>query len=80
MKSLFFDEDSILVGYSDGVVDARCPEGTSYGYQRLLDLVQDMQKRKISAKNLKNEIVRDLDAHMKNAEQFDDITIATVIL
>ena len=80
MKSLYFDEGSILVGYSDGVVDARCPDGKSYGHQRLLELTQKLQKQRISAKDLKDAIVNDLDDHMKDAEQFDDITIATVIL
>ena len=80
MKSLFFDEDSILVGYSDGVVDARDPDGQSYGHERLLRLIANMKQQKVSAKNLIDEIVHDLDNHMQNAEQFDDITIATVIL
>ena len=80
MKSLYFDEGSILVGYSDGVVDARCPDGKSYGHQRLLELIQDMQKQKVSAKDLRDAIVNDLDDYMKDAEQFDDITIATVVL
>ena len=80
MKSLYFTEGSILVGYSDGVVDARDPEGTSYGHQRLLDLVRKLQKQQISSEGLRDQIVLDLDTHMENAEQFDDITIATVIL
>ena len=80
MKSLYFTEGSILVGYSDGVVDARDPEGKSYGHQRLLDLVRKLQKQQISSEDLRDQIVLDLDNHMENAEQFDDITIATVIL
>ena len=80
MKSLYFTEGSILVGYSDGVVDARDPEGKSYGHQRLLDLVRKLQKQQISSEGLRDQIVLDLDTHMENAEQFDDITIATVIL
>ena len=80
MKSLYFTEGSILVGYSDGVVDARDPEGKSYGHQRLLDLVRKLQKQQISSEDLRDQIVLDLDTHMENAEQFDDITIATVIL
>ena len=80
MKSLYFTEGSILVGYSDGVVDARDPEGKSYGHPKLLDLVRKLQKQQISAEDLRDQIVLDLDTHMENAEQFDDITIATVIL
>ena len=80
MKSLYFSEGSILVGYSDGVVDARDPQGNSYGHQRLLDLVRKLQKQQISSEYLRDQIVLDLDTHMNNAEQFDDITIATVIL
>ena len=41
MRSLYFDEGSILVGYSDGVVDARDPNGNSYGHPRLLDLIKN---------------------------------------
>ena len=39
-----------------------------------MKLLQSIQQE------LRDEIVRDLDRHMKDAEQFDDITIATVIL
>ena len=80
MKSLFFDEGSILVGYSDGVVDARDPKGESFGHQRLVELVRRMKEQNASAQALKEEIVSELDKHMKDAEQFDDITIATVIM
>ena len=80
MKSLYFDKGSVLVGYSDGVVDARCPDGTSYGHQRLLELTKKMQKQGVSAMQLRDQIVSELDRHMNDAEQFDDITIATVIL
>ena len=80
MRSLYFDEGSILVGYSDGVVDARDPNGNSYGHQRLLDLVKKLQQREANAVDLRDEIVLDLDSHMRDAEQFDDITIATVIM
>ena len=80
INSLYFDKGSVLVAYSDGVVDARCPDGTSYGHPRLLDLTKKMQKQGVSAVDLRDEIVRELDVHMNDAEQFDDITIATVIL
>ena len=80
MRSLNFDEGSILVGYSDGVIDARDPAGKSYGHQRLLELVRNKQQEKVSAQVLKETILSDLEDHMKHAEQFDDITIATVIL
>lgn len=80
INSLYFDKGSVLVAYSDGVVDARCPDGTSYGHPRLLELTKKMQKQGVSAVDLRDEIVRELDVHMNDAEQFDDITIATVIL
>ena len=80
IKSLFFDEGSVLVGYSDGVVDARDPEGESFGHQRLVELVRRMKEKNASAHALKEAIVSELDKHMKDAEQFDDITIATVIM
>ena len=45
-----------------------------------MKVLANMKQQKVSAKNLVDEIVHDLDNHMQNAEQFDDITIATVIL
>ena len=80
IKSLFFDEGSVLVGYSDGVVDARNPDGESFGHQRLVELVRRIKEKNVSAQALKEEIVGELEEHMKDAEQFDDITIATVIM
>ena len=80
MNSIFFEEGSVLVGYSDGVVDARDPEGESFGHPRLVEIVRCMQEKNVSAQSLKEEIVSELERHMKDAEQFDDITIATVIM
>lgn len=80
MNSIFIEEGSVLVGYSDGVVDARNPEGESFGHPRLVEIVRCMQEKKVSAQSLKEEIVSELERHMKDAEQFDDITIATVIM
>jgi serine phosphatase RsbU (regulator of sigma subunit) len=39
-----------------------------------------MQMQGVSAMQLRDQIVSELDRHMNDAEQFDDITIATVIL
>jgi len=82
MGSLPFDSGSVLVGYTDGVIDARNTSGESYGYDRLLSFVRSLQSDgKISdSKSLLSDIIRELDLHMSVAEQFDDITIATTIL
>jgi len=80
--SLPFGSGSVLVGYTDGVIDARNTSGESYGYDRLLALVRNLLSKGkiIESKSLLADIVSELDLHMSSAEQFDDITIATAIL
>ena len=77
-----FRSGSVLVGYTDGVIDARNTSGESYGHDRLLALVRSLQSsEKITdSKSLLSGIMSELDSHMSAAEQFDDITIATTIL
>lgn len=80
--STFFETDSILIAYSDGVVDARNTCDVSFGHQRLLDLVLKLKSNHpdLQAQTITDQLVAELDRHIGHADQFDDITIAAAIL
>lgn len=80
--SLPYTDGCILVGYSDGVIDARNSSGESYGYQRLVDLIKKTTSthHQMKAVVIRDEIVKEVDSHMNGEEQFDDITIAAAVL
>ena len=82
MSSLPFTDGSVLVGYSDGVIDSRNLNSESYGHQRLVDLIKEIKSKspQVKAVNLRDAIVKEVDLHMNSAEQFDDITIVAAIL
>jgi phosphoserine phosphatase RsbU/P len=65
----------ILIGYTDGVTEAHCPQGKLFGNDRLLHC---LQKSAPSATALLDRVKVDLFAHMDNATQFDDITILAI--
>jgi serine phosphatase RsbU (regulator of sigma subunit) len=82
ISSTYFDTGSILIGYSDGVVDARNTADVSFGHQRLMDLILKLKatQHDLQAKMITAQIVEELDHHIGDADQFDDITIAAAIL
>ena len=82
IKSTSFDAGSILIGYSDGVVDARDGADVSFGHQRLLDFILKLKATQpdLSAQTITDQLVAELDRHIGDADQFDDITIAAAIL
>lgn len=77
-----FEENSLLLAYSDGVLDARNSENQSFGKDNLIDFVRTIKyaASNTSAETITQELVKMLDAHIGSSEQFDDITIATVLL
>ena len=77
-----YDAGSILVGYSDGVVDARNTENVSYGHERLTKLILKLKNADpdLKAKTITDTLIKELDEHIGKAEQFDDITAVAAIL
>jgi sigma-B regulation protein RsbU (phosphoserine phosphatase) len=65
----------ILLGYTDGVTEARAPDNKLFTTERLLSLVQPPPA---SASQLLEWIKTNLFAYMDNAPQFDDITMLAV--
>ncbi len=65
----------MLLVFTDGVTDARNPQGELFTEKRLLPLVQDPVS---SASELLDRIVASLRDHIATADQFDDITMMAV--
>ena len=62
----------LLYTYTDGVPDARAPDGTFFSEQHLFSIVGEGAP---SAQALVSDIEARLFAHISGAPQFDDITM-----
>lgn len=65
----------ILIGYTDGVTDARAPSGEFFTGKQLRSLLDQPAP---SASALLERIKTNLFDHIDNAQQFDDITMLAV--
>ncbi|MEH1784033.1 GAF domain-containing SpoIIE family protein phosphatase [Nostoc sp.] len=65
----------ILIGYTDGVTEARSPSGKFFTEKRLRSL---LDQSTLLASALLEHIKTNLFAHISNAPQFDDITMLIV--
>jgi sigma-B regulation protein RsbU (phosphoserine phosphatase) len=65
----------ILIGYTDGVTEALSPEKKLYTKKRFLSLLEQPAS---SASKFIEQIKTDLFSHVKDAPQFDDITMLAV--
>ncbi len=62
----------ILIGYTDGVIEALSPDGELFTKKRFLSL---FEQPSVSASSLLEKIKTRLSTHIDTAKQFDDITI-----
>jgi serine phosphatase RsbU (regulator of sigma subunit) len=69
------DAGDILVGYTDGVTDARSPQGDFFTNKRLLTL---LNQPVMSVSELLLRIRTEVFTHIDTAPQFDDITMLAV--
>lgn len=75
IKQVQLEPGDILIGYTDGVLDARNPDKKLFGKERLRSLVSQPVD---SAAELINRIQIDLFNHIADAAQFDDITMLAI--
>ncbi|MEB3340999.1 GAF domain-containing SpoIIE family protein phosphatase [Okeania sp.] len=75
IKEVQLEPGEILIGYTDGVTEAKCPEGKLFTDKRLKELVE---KPPDSALELMKRIKNKLFDYMEDAPQFDDITMLAV--
>ena len=69
---IYLQPGEILIGYTDGVTEARNCENEFFTDKRLLTLVEQPVD---SAQDLLNKITTSIEQYTGNSEQFDDITI-----
>ncbi|MEM7715217.1 MAG: PP2C family protein-serine/threonine phosphatase [Cyanobacteria bacterium P01_A01_bin.68] len=72
MRQIYLQPGEILIGYTDGVTEARDFSGKFFTDKRLISL---LEKPINSAELLLDTITTSIQEHTSNAEQFDDITI-----
>ncbi len=70
------DAGDLVVFLTDGIVEARSPDGSVFGTQRTLDVVRVF--RRLSARRIVENLYHAVLAFAQNQPQYDDIT-ATVI-
>lgn len=74
-KQVQLKPGDIILGYSDGVPDARSPQGDFFTERRLLSLLEEPAPNAIA---LVDRIKKQLESHVSEADPFDDITILAV--
>jgi serine phosphatase RsbU (regulator of sigma subunit) len=73
VRALTLEPGDTLLAFTDGVADARSPDGASYGEPRLFAAAGAP-----SVQGMLSAIDADLAAHTAGAEPFDDITLLAV--
>ena len=72
IQQVRLEAGDILLGYTDGVSEARSPVGELFTRKRLESL---LEQPACSASDLLERIKTNLFGHIDNAQQFDDITM-----
>jgi sigma-B regulation protein RsbU (phosphoserine phosphatase) len=72
-STLTLTDGSVVVFYTDGVVEAMNASGELFGFDRLLDSVRE--GRELAASSLLDKLFADVTRFAAGAEQHDDITI-----
>ncbi len=72
-ETLSLNRGDTLILFTDGIVEARNPEGEEFGAERLERVV--MEHRHASARDLARAIERDLDAFIQGVPFADDRTM-----
>ena len=75
VKNVAYKPGEILFTYTDGLVDARSPDGTPWGAKRLKDVLSDVDPTTCKASDLLARMLQDVTRHRSSGEQFDDLTI-----
>jgi sigma-B regulation protein RsbU (phosphoserine phosphatase) len=75
IRHVTLEPGDILMAFTDGVTDARDPNGQSFSKEGLLALLEQPAS---SATALVDCIAANLQSHIADADQFDDITLLAV--
>jgi len=75
VNHLDFCSGDLLFAYTDGLTDARSPEGESWGLGRLEAQLAALQAGQAPAQEVVDQILEQVKAHMAGADPFDDLTM-----
>ena len=70
--------DSVLLLYTDGVPEATAADGTMFGTKRMLDVLNRDSADSASAEQILRTVRSAVDEFVKEAEQFDDMTMLCI--
>jgi serine phosphatase RsbU (regulator of sigma subunit) len=77
-RSLNLSKNSLIVLYSDGIVDQNDPDRKKFGTPRFKEIIEQSYPEK--AKNLVAILESELDRHAKNEPSRDDITVMCILI
>ena len=72
IRQIYLQPGEIIIGYTDGVTEARNCDNEFFTDKRLVALLEQPID---SAQDLLNKITTSIEEHTGNSEQFDDITM-----
>jgi serine phosphatase RsbU (regulator of sigma subunit) len=75
IRQVQIEPGDILIGYTDGVIDALAPNGELFTRKRLLSIIEQTPS---SASDLVDRIKTSVSTHVHNAPPSDDITMLAV--
>ena len=65
----------LLFAYTDGLPDARSPEGIGWGVEPLKKLLLNADRSSITAQTMTDTVVEQIRHHVGSADAFDDLTL-----
>jgi sigma-B regulation protein RsbU (phosphoserine phosphatase) len=75
IRQVQIEPGDILIGYTDGVIEALAPNGEFFTRKRLLSILEQTTS---SASDLVDRIKTSVSIHVHNAPPSDDITMLAV--
>ncbi len=73
---LQLESGDVLVAFTDGLIEARSPDGEEFGEERLIDCLMELTKNlKRDAASIEQEILRAVKTWTHDSEQEDDLTL-----
>jgi serine phosphatase RsbU (regulator of sigma subunit) len=75
IEEIQIEAGEILMGFTDGVIEARSDDDKFFTLEQLLNLIGDASA---SAAELLNLISDEVKSHTGDADQFDDITLLAI--
>ena len=75
-KSITLYDGDIAIFYTDGIIEAENDSRTLFGIENFQDIIYE--NAHLSAENLKEKILQEIEKFRKNYEQVDDITFVII--